>query len=65
MKQTVIENTSGLWEWYPHVDVEVSVIGKYAGKRESRFYDIDTAIDTPLWGSTVTEDSPFIRPFEE
>lgn len=65
MKQTVIENASGLWERYSHVDVEVSVRGKYAENRCSRFYDIDTAIDTPLWGSTVVEDSPFIRPFEE
>lgn len=65
MKQTVIENASGLWRRYPHVDVEVAVIGKNAENRGSCFYDIDTAIDTPLWGSTVTEDSPYTRPFEE
>jgi len=65
MKQTVIENTSGLWERFPHRDIEISTGSKYKEKSYNCFYEIDSASSTPLWGSTVTEDSPFIRPFEQ
>lgn len=63
MKRTVIENWSGLYERYPHRDIEIGKSGFDAmnqkGTEYNGFYDIRHASNEPLSGSLVTEDSPF------
>lgn len=63
MKRTVIENTSGLWDRFPHMDIEISSRSDRRERDYSCFYDVGSASNTPLWGSTVMEESPFIQSF--
>lgn len=65
MKQTVIENANGLWGHYPNINVEVADMNEREKYTRSCFYDINNVVDTPLLGSTITEDSPYTRPFAE
>lgn len=63
MKRTVVENTSGLWERIPHKDIEITVGDNRPRRDYSCFYEVGSASETPLWGSTVMEESPFIKSF--
>ncbi len=64
MKRTIVENTSGLWERIPHRDIEISVGSNYQRRDYSCFYEVGSSSETPLWGSHVVEESPFIKSFD-
>ena len=64
MKQAVVENTIGLWERFSPKDREITVGRTCREKDYSCFYEVGSASETPLWGSTLMEESPFIKSFD-
>ena len=67
MKIAIVENTAGLWDRTPHKDIEINLTPP--GFKE--LDGVERAIRNrgkekgPLWGSTVTKESDFIKTFDK
>lgn len=64
MKRTVKENTTGLFDEIQYSDIDIKIEPPIQ-KDYGCFYEVpkyDASI--PLWGSTVTEESNFVKTIE-